>query len=161
MQMGAWRMSPWAVTFVVLSLYATGCGKDSRKARCDDCKPVRRTVLECHHWANASNGDACSTTECIENVLDSATCQEYAGRTGAPDCDNDTARGGEVVQRIFAFDCPGGIVAWQDWQTIVHGCGENCDSYTYRIACETKECGGDKPLRGPFNRGTRHSCGCS
>lgn len=126
---------------------------------CDDCRRVNATVLECHHWANDPNGAPCSTTECIENVLDTDSCQRYPGRTGAADCDTRVVPGGSVVQRIRAAACPGGRVAWTPWRTVYTGCGTDCDPQAFRIACRTEACDGPV-VRGPFNRGRLGRCGC-
>ena len=138
----------------LLLIFAGGC-----RPKCENCQPKSATLFECHHWANDPNGAPCSTTTCIHNTLDSASCESFPDRSGDPKCDTDTARGGEVVQRIITADCPGGTVAWATWQTLYFGCGTNCTANVYQKACETERCQGPL-LRGPFDRGVKKKCGC-
>lgn len=145
---------------VILTAVLVSVGCPGKPPACDNCQPVQKALYECHHWANDPNGAPCSTTTCIENTLDSASCQYHPDQGGVPNCDTGTTTGPEVVQRIRTAVCPGGRVNWTVWIRIIYGCGSDCSSTTYNKACETTSCNGPL-LRGPFNRGVRKKCGCS
>jgi hypothetical protein len=144
---------------LAIILFALAAGCQQQPPRCELCAARNAVLAECHHFANDPDGTPCSTTLCINNTLDSASCQSFPDRKGAPDCDTKVDRGGEVVQRIITADCPGGNVNFTPWQTIVSGCGTDCRSAVYEKACETELCEGPL-LRGPFDRGVRKKCGC-
>lgn len=143
-----------------LAIYGTSCQDSAKKKpRCDNCHAVTATLYECHHWADDPDGTDCSRSLCIENQLDSATCDFHDDRSGKPQCDNKVVTGAEVVQRIRTASCPGGTVSWVTWITIYSGCDDECKANTWLKACETSSCDGTLK-RGPFNRGEKKKCGC-
>ena len=126
--------------------------------RCDNCQPVNTTFWECHHWASDNNGAACSTTLCIENIVASASCTFHPDQSGAAMCNANTATGAKFTQRIHKASCPGGTVNWVVGLDLTVGCSA-CNDNSIYVSCVTGGCTSNL-LRGPFNRGSRHVCGC-
>lgn len=122
--------------------------------QCDNPHAFNDTIYECLHFVGDPNGTPCSTTEVIENILDTATCDYHPTRTCPANCDVNAGSGPEVVQTVYASACPAQNVNWQDWHTIYSGCGTDCNSLPYRISCTTGVATG-LITRGPFNRGVR------
>jgi len=132
---------------------------DLCRPKCENCYTVSSALYECHHWANDPNGASCSTIECIQNALSTATCIHYPARVGPSTCENQSTAGGMVVQTIHSNSCSGGIVLWSPWHTIHYtDCSSGC-SEPFNSACHTSNCPGPL-IRGPFNRGTKKVCGC-
>ena len=83
---------------------------------CDNCHVVNETLWECHHWDSDPNGYPCSTVECIQNVLSTASC-DYKGDNWPCKkvrCNTNYVLPfqGNVMQTIHSSPCPGGIVDW-------------------------------------------------
>ncbi|MCP3903609.1 MAG: hypothetical protein GY715_08230 [Planctomycetes bacterium] len=126
---------------------------------CDHCHNYSRNFNECLHWANDVNGAACSKKACINNIIDTDTCDHH-DRTGNSTCENKTEKKPLGIQRLYAAKCPGGNVAWNLFETIYYDdCGDTCFAHALYDSCVTPNCKG-KLLRGPDNRGKRKKCGC-
>ena len=132
---------------------------------CDNCHTVSETMWECHHWESDPNGTPCSTVECIENVLNSATC-DYKGDDWPckrSNCDTTLADGipapGEVIQTIHDSPCTGGTVDWELWYEHYYGCIGCWIGGTLK-SCEVFWCE-DDPIPGRGGpRGLKKECGC-
>ena len=134
--------------------------KEDKRPKCDNCQPYVTTISECHHWADARDGTPCSITECIENKINTASCEHHATRTGNPNCDNERTLQAAVFQIIRTTDCPQKVVKWQTLKDIYAGCNEDCDLVSrYRVACLIESCTGKIARRKP-GRGIRYKCGC-
>lgn len=150
---------PLLVLLVLVASLLALPAQASDQPRCDNCQPVQDSLYECLHYAGDPNGTPCSTTACIENTLDSASCQFHAANTGTANCNTDTTTGPEIVQVVRQSDCPGGTVHWTNWRTLYFGCGSTCDPSPWEKACETNSCTGTITM-GPYNRGQKKKCGC-
>jgi len=112
---------------------------------CDNCHTVDEEMSECGHWANDPNGNACFTTECIQNILHTATC-DYKG----PDwpCKKSNCNTTLVLdpdlhsvhQLVHDSPCPGGTVNWILWNQFYEGCISCYEQVPTRKACQTACC---------------------
>jgi hypothetical protein len=134
---------------------------DLCKPRCDNCQAFVRSFAECVHYNNDPNGTPCSTTECIENLIDTASCTFHPNRIGPPNCNTlivpHELRARQVVREM---PCPAQNVSWNRFFTPYEGCGTNCvGSAPMEEACLVGACAGTL-LRGPFERYGKGVCGC-
>jgi len=131
---------------------------------CDNCHSTSDTIYECGHSPDDPIGTPCATNWCIKNVLNSATCN-YKGADWPclnTNCDTaiDLGALGEVFQRAFYADCPGGYVTrdpeWILWSGCI-GCGMHGYDSSYKVG----SCSETNP-QGPGQwRGYKYKCGCS
>lgn len=130
---------------------------------CDGCHTISETLWECHHWVNDPEGTPCSTIECIENVMDTASCSHKDANwpCNKSRCDTLTVSPWEpeIVQTIHRSPCPGGTLYWELWKKIYWGCG--CDVCLPEIT--DKACALGSCLRNPtervYRRGSKKACG--
>lgn len=137
-------------------------------ATCDNCHNFKGTFYECHHWASSANGYECgkgtSKDLCIENVVDTDTCDRHTNRKDDPNCDtkeDPNEKAPILYQTIRQSDCGNKNlkVKWVTYKIFWYGCNTDCNSIKILKACEIDACDGAK-VRGPFPRGHRKQCGC-
>ncbi len=139
----------------------TTCSEDLCKPKCDNCQAFQRNFGECLHYVDDTNGTPCSTTACIEDVVDTAGCPSYPARRGPPKC-NTLVVPHEVWLRqwVRAMPCPAQNVSWNVFFTPYEGCGTNCTTLTpLEDSCLVGACTGVL-IRGPDERYGKPVCGC-
>ena len=137
----------------------TSC--DLCKPKCDNCQSFTRNFAECKHFQSDPIGTPCSTTECIENQMDTASCTRHPNRIGPAKCDTRILPS-EVFGRqwVRAMTCPAQNVTRTPFFTQSDGCGEDCTTSPPNWdSCLVDACTGVL-LRGPFERYGKGVCGC-
>jgi len=146
------------------------CGGDTCKCcingqcvepRCDNCHSINATVDECEH---TPQDIYCQINGCIEDVLDTATC-DYKGDNwpcGKSKCHTVpvTPHLPAIIQYVrIPSDCPGGgLINYIPWITTYWGTCTSCGvQQAYWIACQTYGCVG--PLDHVNNRYDKLECG--
>jgi hypothetical protein len=106
--------------------------------RCDNPHLVSDTIYECLHDVNDPDGTPCSTSQFIQDVINTWTCDNYPTRTCPPQCNVKVGTGPEVYQYVYDGACPGGYVHMTDWHTIYVGCTDcQPELPPWRVACTT------------------------
>lgn len=134
---------------------------DLCRPRCENCQSFTRNFAECVHFVGDPNGTPCSTTECIENRIETATCTFYPVRSGPPKCDTQfSASTAWAWQWVRTMPCPAQNVSWNTFLTPYEGCGTNCTGWDPpRDSCLVGACIGNL-VGGPFERLGKRVCGC-
>lgn len=120
---------------------------------CDNPHAINDLIWESGHFTPDTN-EACSTTQCIRDVINTSTCDTHAGSTCAGICNLKDGPAGEVVQDLYAAACPGGNGPFVNWYTVNSGCTD-CGANTYRVRCTFFAPQNPVHIDGPSNRGNR------
>ena len=136
---------------------------DKCRPRCENCRTVSAVFYECSH---SSGSDACSTTYCIENAIDTATCDFFPYRLGEPNCDTKTLPNVPwVVQRVRLLLDASCANYWpgdyhERMPLFNFGCQTTCDPWDgpIRTRCDTFDCLGALASTQPRIPG--YGCGC-
>jgi hypothetical protein len=119
-------------------------------------------MWECHHGASDSNGTPCLTDTCIENMMDTNTCDYKGPDWPCPKSRCDTWRvfpwEPALVQIIHNSTCPGGTVNWEIWHQFYEGCTSCVEQEPITKACQTNSCA-HNPYPVKNRRGSRRECG--
>jgi len=130
---------------------------------CDNCHSVSEVLWECYHGKDDPNGTPCLRITCIQNVLNSATCDYKGPDWTCPKSRCDTTwvfpLQGEIIQTIHDSPCTGGTVNRQIWKSLYYGC-TGCNLQPWQKSCEVFWCANNPipDLGGP--RGDKKKCGC-
>jgi hypothetical protein len=156
---------------VFLGSGTTCTPSDLCRPRCEDCTSIQETIAECDHLREKPEGAPCSTTGCLENLIDTASCKSFPERIGPPDCntrrmrwmDQDGYIHVEIgIWQIFRRDvpCPAQTIEYEVVHPIYEGCEYDCQaSAPIEVACTVPSCTGGNPDP-PIGRAIKNVCGC-
>ncbi|MFH0980234.1 MAG: hypothetical protein V2A79_01680 [Planctomycetota bacterium] len=138
------------------------CSQNACYPQCANCRTLVDQFFECYH---GSSEDPCDPRMCIENKINTATC-EYLGGVFPSECDTTIVPDQpEILQTVRdllpdAPDCQASGTDFHLWHRVLWGCGDYCLPFDWRVRCDTTACVGQAQTPQPLERGVKKKCGC-
>lgn len=139
---------------------------DLCRPKCENCHNVAGVFFECGHYTPDPN-EPCDQYACIQNTVDTNTCDSFPYRLGTPQCNTSPVASyqQEIFQVIYDLPLPTCETSnpgdYYVWQPIYYGCSGSCyPDPPIRFRCDTGPCGGQLRQVPPVPRGWKKKCGC-
>jgi hypothetical protein len=129
---------------------------------CENCHNVSFAFDECAHFTTDPN-EPCSTTQCIRNMIDTATCDFFLSRIGPPQCNTHELTTGTWATQELRDLVDASCASFDEGPfhlltTLYRGCGTNCTGNEALMRCDTLGCEGILAATG--SRRPARTCGC-